>query len=279
MFLARPVFAAELLAGPLGLTVPEFSRASLSSADLTDVGPTEYRADAVVILDGEDQKPVLAVVVEVQLESKARKRRSWMAYVGTLHARLGCAVYLLVVCADQVVADWCSRPVLAGSIALTPFALGPRQVPVLTDPEQARQSPQMAVLSAMANGGAPDPVPVFEALLAALSALDDQDRAALYTDMVFAVLPAAARERLEELMTLTKPYSYQSEFARRYFSQGEARGEARGEAKALLAILDARGVELSNEDRGRITACTDLTQLETWVRKAATATKIQDLYV
>jgi hypothetical protein len=129
---------------------------------------------------------------------------------------------------------------------VTPVALGPGQVPAVTDLGTARRVPELAVLSALAHGGRPEPAPVFEALVTALDIID-HDHANLYTDLVFAVLPAAARDCLEELMNIAE-YQYQSEFARRYFSQGKAQGEAqgkaqgeaRGEAKAVLAILDAR---------------------------------------
>ena len=157
-----------------------------------------------------------------------------------------------------------------GSV-LTPVALGPGQVPAVTDLGTARRIPELAVLSALAHGALPDPTPVFEALLTALDAID-HDHANLYTDLVFAVLPAAARDCLEELMTTTS-HQYQSEFARRYFSQGEARGEA----KALLAILDARGIAVPGDIRARISGCADLDQLDAWIRRAATAHKIQDL--
>ncbi|MDI6097714.1 hypothetical protein QLQ12_03750 [Actinoplanes sp. NEAU-A12] len=67
--------AAELLDGPLHGALPEYEEAHLSSAELTDVAPTEYRADAVVTLtrSGAD---VLAVVIEVQLRVDTKKRRS-----------------------------------------------------------------------------------------------------------------------------------------------------------------------------------------------------------
>jgi hypothetical protein len=156
MFRDRPALAAELLDGPLGVPVPDFKGARLSAAELTDVAPTEYRADAAVTLDG-DGSAVLAVVVEVQLRVDAPKRRSW---------------------------------------------------------------------------------------------------------------PAAAQDCLEELMSTTT-HRYQSDFARRYFSQDEA--------EAVLRILDARGVAVPDEIRANIAKCTDLDQLSRWIRRAATADKIQDL--
>jgi hypothetical protein len=91
--------------------------------------------------------------------------------------------------------------------------------------------------------------------------------------VVLEALPAAARECLEALMT-TATYEYRSDFARRYFAQGEARGEAR----AVLAVLDARGVEVPDEARERIAGCADLDQLDTWARRAATANKVNELF-
>jgi hypothetical protein len=93
------------------------------------------------------------------------------------------------------------------------------------------------------------------------------------TSLVEASRGPAARDYLEALMTTT-PYRYQSDFARRYFDQGEAEGEA----KAVLAVLGARGIEVTDEVRERISRCTDLGQLDTWIRRAATANTIDDLF-
>lgn len=75
-----------------------------------------------------------------------------------------------------------------------------------------------------------------------------------------------------------RTYEYQSDFARRYYGQGRAEGRAEGEATALLAFLAARGIEVPSDARARITGCTDLARLDSWIRRAATATTIQDLF-
>jgi hypothetical protein len=281
MFRDRPAFAAEVLAGPLGIPVPHYEQARLSSTDLTEVIPTEYRADLVVTLTRDDA-PVLAVVVEAQLRVDARKRRAWPAYVAILHARLGCPVMLLVVCPLAAVAAWCAAPIVVSEpgLVLTPVVLGPDSVPVLEDPVAARASPELAVLSAMAHGGRPEHTEVLDALLVALHAVD-REHARLYADIVLAALPAAARTHLEALMTIIG-YEYQSDFARRYMAEGKAQGLAAGLAvgkvSALLAILDARAVDVPRDVRERIEACTDLDQLDTWVRRAATAARVEELF-
>lgn len=87
----------------------------------------------------------------------------------------------------------------------------------------------------------------------------------------------------------TTTHRYQSDFARRYFSAGEAQGEAQGEARgkaegkaqgeadAVLVILDARGIDVPEPIRAEIAGCTDLDRLGGWIRQAATAHKIEDL--
>jgi hypothetical protein len=214
-------------------------------------------------------------VVEAQLAADPRKRLSWPAYVATLYARLGCPVVLLVVCSKPAVAAWCAEPILVGEpgFVLTPLVLGPQQVPVVTDLVQARQSPELAVLSAMAHGHrGPEQTLVFKAFLAALNVLDE-GHADLYADVVLKVLPAAARDCLEALM-ISAPYRYESDFARRYFDQGEARGRA----EDVLAVLGARGIEVTDDVRERISGCTDLGQLRTWILRAVTATTADDLF-
>jgi hypothetical protein len=194
--------------------------------------------------------------------------------VATLRARLGCPVLLLVLCPDTTVAAWCAEPIVVGrpGLVLTPVVLGPADIPAVTDPELARQRPHLAVLSALAHGATAGADGVFGALLAALEVID-HDHASLYADFVLALLPAAARAHLEALMSTTH-FRYRSDFARRYFAAGEAEGEAR----AILAVLAARGVAVPDEVREQITGCTDRDQLETWIRRAATADKIQDLF-
>jgi hypothetical protein len=64
---------------------------------------------------------------------------------------------------------------------------------------------------------------------------------------------------------------------RRLRSRFKAEGKAEGEARALLAILDARHIQVPDHVRADIMACTDTTQLEAWIRRAATADKIQEV--
>lgn len=277
LFRQRPALAAELLRSQLGVPMPPYATATVGSSDLTDLSPTEYRADAVVVLTGDDA-PVGAVVVEVQLRRDPAKRWSWPVYLTTLRARLRVPVVLLVVCPDRTSATWCSAPIDLGhpGWTLRPVVIAPDRVPVLTDPEEAAGSPELAVLSAMAHGAGTDGDKVLSAFMSGLRALSD-DQANLYTDLVLMTLPAAARARLEELMT-TGTWEYKSDFARRYYGQGREEGRAEGEARAVLRFLGARGIDVPHSARERIMRCTDLDQLETWVERAATVSTVDELF-
>lgn len=220
---------------------------------------------------------MLAVVVEVQLHRDPRKRLSWPVYVTTLRARLSCPTALLVVCVDPAVATWAAAPIDMGppGSRVVPIVLGPDRVPVPTL-EQARQNPELAVLAAMAHGGKP---PFRELLGALLTALEstDQDHALLYLEVVLSSLPTAAAAYLEELMTTETP-RYQSAFTRRHFDSGKAEGKAEAKIADVLAVLDARGVALGDEASARITGCGDLDVLDRWLRRAATAQTVDDLF-
>jgi hypothetical protein len=82
-------------------------------------------------------------------------------------------------------------------------------------------------------------------------------------------------------MTTTAGYQYLSEQLRELAAQheevGEARGEARGEGRSVLTVLDARGIAVPADIHDRILACTDLAQLEIWLRRAVTAASAEEV--
>jgi hypothetical protein len=269
-----------LLRDALGLSLPHWTEARVESAELTEVVPTEYRADLVVLLL--DGKPIFAIVVEVQLSRDEDKRKSWPLYLTSLRSRVGCPTALLVVAPDAAVARWCAQPIELGhpGFVLQPLVMGPDAVPVIVDEQAARQDPELAVLSAMAHGHEAVGESIARTVLAAVGGLD-AERVRLYVDLTISALNEAARYSMEALMQ-RGTYEYQSEFARKYVAQGreEGRQEGRheGERAALLEVLDARGLEVDAETRQQILACTDLSQLKVWLRRAVTVESTQELF-
>lgn len=145
-------------------------------------------------------------------------------------------------------------------------------IPVVADADEAGRASELVVLSAMAHGGDPGRGAVLDVLVGALAFVETQ-HAVLYAELVLAALPSTARRHLEALMS-THTYEYLSEYALKFV----AKGEAKGEAKAVLAVLEAQGVMVSEDARTRIGECRDLDQLDAWVRRAVTVDSIEDLF-
>jgi len=80
----------------------------------------------------------------------------------------------------------------------------------------------------------------------------------------------------------TKTHRFYSDFARKYYDEGEAKGEAkgeaRGEARLLLRLLRVKGFALTPEQQARIEGCTDTDQLETWADRLLSAATIADVF-
>ena len=278
LFKNRPSLAAEILVEVLGISLPDYTEARISSTDLTEIQPAEYRADIVVILFY-NGKPVRVVIVEVQLAVDPQKRLSWPAYVTVARAVHGCPAALLVVAPDPAVAGWCAEPIETGvpGFVLRPPVLHRTAIPVVTDPGEAARRPELGVLSAIAHGQTEQGATIAAAVLPAIQELDD-DRVKLYYDLVYNSLNEAARRALEEIM---KGYEYQSDFAKKYVAQGRAEGRAEGRteeaARNVLTVLRARGLAVPDDARERILAQTDPERLERWLVKAAVASSVAEV--
>lgn len=283
LFRNRPTLAAELLIA-CGESIPQFAEARIEAAELTNVAPAEYRADLVVVLLDDAAQPVLGVIIEVQLHRDERKRFTWPVYLVDMRARFECETLVVVVTSEPAVASWAKAPIHLGpGNDLRLHVIGPSVIPKITDQDDACRDPELAVLSSIAHGSTSLDVAI--AATIAVAGLDEE-RLKMYYDLIVASLTHAARIALEKHMA-TSNYQYQSEFARKYVAQGKAEGilegkaegEAAGKANALLTFLGARGLALDEEGRARIAACTDIEQLDEWIKRAATAATIAQLFV
>ncbi len=154
----------------------------------------------------------------------------------------------------------------------------------LSDLEKAKAYPELAVMAVMAHGRGEVQTAVNLATLAAQAAQGlDADMQALYLDLIEAALGEAARKAFE---MIPETYKFQGPTYLRARAEGLAEGlvEGRteglveGEAKALLAVLEARGMAPTEDQTRRILACTDLAQLNIWVRKAVTLKDVEELF-
>jgi hypothetical protein len=276
LFLNRPELAPELLR-ILGLTLPDYASVRTASADFTNIIPAEYRSDLVVLLV--DDKPVFAIVLEVQLGVDDDKRFSWPVYATTLRARFRCPSTVLVVTPKPSVVPWASRPIPLGpGSSFTPFVLGPSAVPTITDPAVAVADPELAVLSVMAHGmGDPEiAARIGYAANVAVSQLSDRDKIVVYADIVDSSLSKAARKALQ---MIPEGYEFRSPIIRESIQKGEVKGRAEGQARSVLRVLEIRGLSISLTHRDRILACTDLDVLNAWLDRAVTVTSADELFI
>ncbi|MBB4931597.1 hypothetical protein F4561_002417 [Lipingzhangella halophila] len=279
LFQRNPDLAPALLDEVCSFPIPDYARAEIGCADLTNLTPKPYKADDVTVLYAADGKRLLAVITETQQREDQDKPFTWPVYVTTVRERLRCPVRLLVVCPDVKTAVWARMPieVEAGGATLCPAAIGPNEVPVVNDTAKAMSLPELSVLSAAAHGD--DPA-VLKAAEAALDVVPERTRL-IYNDFIEARLSAAARKLWEDMMA-TGTYEWQSDFARKYVGQGRAEGrsegKSEGKAEDIVMILGARGFAVSEAQCERIRSCTDLDQLNTWLTRAVTAETVEELF-
>ncbi|HEX2573371.1 MAG TPA: hypothetical protein VH877_27730, partial [Polyangia bacterium] len=276
----------------LAVELPAYQEVRIEEADFTQLMPTEFRADLVIVLLA-DGVPILGIIVEVQRQIDSRKRFTWPVYWTALRARLGCPVLLLVFTDEEQVAQWAGEPIQLGwRSVIEVLAVGPERVPWVRTAEEARERPELAVLSALSHGNEAEGLDVVLAAMDAVVRLDEERRS-LYYDVLLGSLNEATRRALEQEME-TRKYEYQSEFARTYFAKGEAKGKAEGKAEgkvegkaegkaegeieALLVVLGARGLTVDAETHARILSCTDLGQLKQWIARAVTASSIEEVF-
>ncbi len=278
-----PALACDL-ARRLDATIPAADPICVSESKLTEIVPTEYSADLVLLL-GPETKPDFGLVVEVQLRADERKRYSWPVYATALRARYRCPSCVLVVALDPRVARWAAQPIELGQpeSSFVPLVLGAEGVPAVTDGAAARSCPELGVLSALVHNDKED---VARAALAGAAAVYsvDEAKATLYNDLVWRALSERALGRLEAEMDVEN-YEVQSEFALRHIAKGREEGREQGREEgremarqAVLAVLEARGMPAPDGVRSRIESCRDLDLLATWHKRAIEAESPEDIF-
>lgn len=60
--------------------------------------------------------------------------------------------------------------------------------------------------------------------------------------------------------------------------EGRAEGKAEGKSEAVLAVLQARGIALQEDDTARVKSCSDQATLDRWLQKAATAHSSDEIF-
>ncbi|MDA0633296.1 hypothetical protein OUY22_07670 [Nonomuraea sp. MCN248] len=234
----RPELAVEILRDLKGVEMPTTPLIRVADSAFNNLPSGDLEADVVVVL-GPPDEPAHAIVVEIQ-HDESKDPRQLARYAVALWLLLRCDVTVLVICPDRGVAAHYATPVDSGlpGYRLHPHVLVLDDIPVITDPREASAQPALSALSVKAHGMKSTAWPVY------------------------------------------------SPFAREHYGRGfkdglalvEAEGRVEEAARLVMLVLETRGFTLPDDTRARITACTDLDRLETWIIRAVTAQTLDDLF-
>lgn len=301
----------------LGFDFPETVETSVFHTDLTEYSPVERRPDTVLRVDVKGGDAFL-LVIEAQRKPDPGKRRSWPYYLAYLHEKRELPVILVVVCQDRQTCVWAQETIRIGtqfctSMTVQPLVIGPHNVPFPAAHITQEDLP-LAVLAAITHGREPGVDGILRALAAALSDTDETTRTdlAVLTQLGLANLPAGRtwrslmsftlaqlrrspelREILDEAEAETRAQARAAGLAEGLAegrtaglaeglaegrSAGLAAGLAAGRAADILRILDKRGVSLTEPQRGRISGCTDMETLESWLDAALEVETAEQLF-
>jgi hypothetical protein len=233
---------------------------------------SNYVADVAIVCEDSSDTPRLVVIVEVQLGIDPDKRRSWPFYQASASVRSKCDACVLVVTLNEQVATWARTPVRqgpSGSI-FRAIVLGPSDVPN-TPPGDVASQPGLALLAAICHGQ--EEPKLISAALASMAELGEGARAAYY-DLLRYHVGKEVFERVLEAMMGTSEHKYLSDFAQKYYGEGEVKATR----DAVLAVLAARGLAVSEADRARVEACSDTATLGKWLTLGARATAAAEVF-
>lgn len=250
------------------------------------------------MLRSASSEEALLVVLEAQLGEDAIKALRWPLYVAGAHNRTKTPTILVVVTDSAKVAQWASRPIDVGlgRMVLRPFVLGPEQIPHDLDLEEARRHPILAVLAVVAHGRSEAAGRIVSVALEAVRPLVERGDplGMLAMDVIAAFIDETRLAKLKENEMDLELLPPVSEFGKRHFARGREEGLRHGReeglrhgrehgredgfARALLTVLETRGLGMTDVIRAKVMGCHDVELLGTWLRRASTAEDLWSVF-
>lgn len=158
-----------------------------------------------------------------------------------------------------------------------PLVAGPDNLPVITDARTAAKNLALAVLSALAHARNPDCDAILEAISSALQELRETDpgTAEYFFDFLEVTLgKTPAGEKWNRIMSFVSYFPGRGTVRETAYLEGRTEGEAKG----ILSVLEVRGIRVTDSVRERITSCTDLARMDTWLERSRTVERAEDLF-
>lgn len=266
----KPDRVAAFLTACLGVEVPEFAVARIVDSNLSDRNPIENQADNVLLLEDRDGKKRFAVVFEIQRQADGDKDYAWFLYLAMTRRVHKCPTMVVVIATTKAAATFASTRIETGhpGCSFKPVVWDPDGVPRV-DAEEVGADPCLASLAVIIRQDETDQLHAFAECLNHL----DGPEARFYAGLALRALAEDRRKLLEEIMA-NEPYDYWAELSEQMVQEGRQEGRQ----EAVLTVLTARKLAVSAAVRDRIRRCRDTNQLTTWLQRAATAKRADDLF-
>ncbi|MGW2910021.1 hypothetical protein ACWC9X_06140 [Streptomyces asoensis] len=260
----------------LGLPFVPPKRVTVLPTDLTEIQPVERRVDTLLRFEGDE--PML-LAVEAQSAKDPDKPASWAYYLSFLYTKYKIPPLLLVVCQDRTTAEWAARPMVLGpeqwpSLTLRPLVVGPHNMPLITDPDEARADLALAALSAITHAKAPAVGGILKTLS---TALHDAPETVVVTIIEFIAQGLGNNRRAAELWRNLVAVDL-SPYKSYIFEEFRDEGRAQRGAEDIVLVLEARGLDVSDEIRERVTGCDDPDLLRDWLTRAVTVSSAEAIF-
>ena len=286
-----PDVAVDLVRAMTGLRLPADAKATLGPTSLNAVVPAEFTADSVVVVtDRSTDTPALIIVVEPQGREDKTKAYSWPAYLANAREAVQCpAAVLIVVCPDPSEADKCRKVIQMGHPG---WDLWPIVIDPLHAPAEKGASPYLTLFLACLPALDMESEDTARRVLTAIrdTGASHAERKRL-TTIILKRASDAARQILEAMMIAEE---WKDDFIESYVKIGEDKGRERGrqegrqegreeataetKAQDVLKLIGLRRLQLTKDQRARVTPAAGLTKLDAWFERAATATTAADVF-
>lgn len=176
--------------------------------------------------------------------------------------------------------------------------IGPRQIPTTITFEEARARPDWLALIVMMHGNESGSEDLNRmAMLVAREVVARQDEMSIVlADLIVDSVREDVREMVQAEMDAETGWGKTLWFSeigkavadgwadgrrigmKKGLAAGRTVGRAEGIARALLTVLESRGIGLSKRQRSKIKRCQSPETLEEWLRRALTANRAQELF-
>jgi hypothetical protein len=290
LFVDDASLAFDLMRSVFGIDLPKLTGVTDRKGELDRylpcIGDTqELRLDVALSADfvhPEHRRVGIAAIVEVQQKSATIKRWRLWVYWALLAERLKRNTAVMVVPLSKSVSRW-SRSLGAHEIPSREalLVLDYQNMPRITDPEQARQRPAMAVLSVLIHAINGDIEFAQMAYDMALGLADD--RRWRYASIILSAMPKDIREQMKAGLTMEERHELtELELNSVAYHDGKDAGMLEGKLEILtdllLTILELRQLPVDASTDTRIRACKDPALLSRWASRAKQIDDVTGLF-